>query len=89
MKQAEEVNRVAIPQNLIEKIHAAGRPLVLAVTGGGSGAISSLLEVPGASASVLEAVVPYAGAALAEWLGGKPDNYCIEPTPRAIAFAAF
>jgi nicotinamide mononucleotide (NMN) deamidase PncC len=80
---------VTTPQHLIEKIHAAGRPLVLAVTGGGSGAISSLLEVPGASASVLEAIVPYAGAALAEWLGGKPDHYCSERTARAMAMAAF
>jgi nicotinamide mononucleotide (NMN) deamidase PncC len=89
LKQGEEVGRVTTPQHLIEQIHAAGRPLVLAVTGGGSGAISSLLEVPGASASVLEAVVPYAGAALAEWLGGKPDHYCSERTARAMAMAAF
>jgi nicotinamide mononucleotide (NMN) deamidase PncC len=80
---------VTTSQYLIEQIHAAGRPLVLAITGGGSGAISSLLEVPGASASVLEAVVPYAATALAEWLGGKPDNYCSERTARAMAMAAF
>jgi nicotinamide mononucleotide (NMN) deamidase PncC len=63
--------------------------MVIAVTGGGSGAISSLLEVPGASASVLEAIVPYAATALAEWLGGTPDHYCSERTARAMAMAAF
>jgi nicotinamide mononucleotide (NMN) deamidase PncC len=63
--------------------------MVIAITGGGSGAISSLLEVPGASASVLEAVVPYAATAMADWLGGKPDNYCSERTARAMAMAAF
>src|SRR5215212_8236374 len=76
-------------QNAIERIHGAGRPLVIAVTGGGSGAISSLLEVPGASAVVLEAIVPYAATALADWLGGTPDHYCSERTARAMAMAAF
>lgn len=76
-------------QTLIERIHASGRQFVIAVTGGGSGAISSLLEVPGASASVLEAIVPYAATALADWLGGTPDNCCSERTARAMAMAAF
>jgi nicotinamide mononucleotide (NMN) deamidase PncC len=76
-------------QSLIELIHTSGRPFVIAVTGGGSGAISSLLEVPGASASVLEAIVPYAATSLADWLGGMPDHYCSERTARAMAMAAF
>lgn len=76
-------------QQLVEKIHATSRPLVLAVTGGGSEAISALLEVPGASATVLEAVVPYASRALEQWLDGQPDNYCSERTARAMAMAAF
>jgi len=76
-------------QQLVEQIHAAARPLVVAVTGGGSGAISALLTVPGASATVLEAVVPYSSRALEEWLGGKPDSYCSERTARAMAMAAF
>lgn len=76
-------------QQLVEKIHTTVRPLVLSITGGGSGAISSLLEVPGASATVLEAVVPYASRALEQWLGGTPDNYCSERTVRAMAMAAF
>jgi nicotinamide mononucleotide (NMN) deamidase PncC len=76
-------------QHIIERIHASGRPLVLAVTGGGSGAISALLEVPGASATVLEAIVPYSATAMADWLGGTPDHYCSERTARAMAMAAF
>jgi nicotinamide mononucleotide (NMN) deamidase PncC len=75
-------------QSFIEQIHASGRPFVIAITGGGSGAISALLEVPGASATVLEAIVPYAAPALAEWLGGSPDHYCSERTARAMAMAA-
>lgn len=74
---------------MIEQIHASGKRLVLSVTGGGSGAIAALLEVPGASATVLEAVVPYAATALEQWLGGPTEHYCSERTARAMAMAAF
>jgi nicotinamide mononucleotide (NMN) deamidase PncC len=73
----------------VEQIHASGKQLVLALTGGGSRAISALLSVPGASATVLDAVVPYSAQALAEWLGGAPDHACSEWTARAMAMAAF
>src|SRR5205823_7907670 len=85
---AGKLSFVSVSQTLIEQIHKSGRQLVLAVTGGGSGAISALLQVPGASASVLEAIVPYAATALADWLGGRPDQYCSERTARAMAMAA-
>jgi nicotinic acid mononucleotide adenylyltransferase/nicotinamide mononucleotide (NMN) deamidase PncC len=77
------------PDELVRDIHASGVRLVIAVTGGGSGAISSLLAVPGASRSILAAVVPYAETALVEWLGGKPDEFCAARTARAMAMAAF
>jgi nicotinamide mononucleotide (NMN) deamidase PncC len=49
---------------LIRQIHAAAVRMVLAISGGGSSAIGELLAVPGASRTVLEAVVPYSAAAL-------------------------
>lgn len=70
-------------------IHASGRQLVLAVTGGGSQAISELLRVPGGSRSVLEAVVPYSEAALVDWLRGRPDQFCSAAASRAMAMAAW
>jgi nicotinamide mononucleotide (NMN) deamidase PncC len=76
-------------KELVERIHAAAKPLVLAITGGGSGAIAELLKVPGASATVLEAVVPYSATSLQEWLGGAVDHFCSERTARAMAMAAF
>src|SRR5688572_14269934 len=76
-------------QSLVEQIHASGRPFVLAITGGGSGAIAALLQVPGASASVLEAIVPYSARAMLDWLGGPVDQYCSEKTARAMAMRAF
>ena len=76
-------------QELIEQIHASGKQFLLSITGGGSRAIASLLEVPGASASVIGAIVPYAAAALESWLGGPVDQFCSERTARAMAMKAF
>ncbi|HEX4143896.1 MAG TPA: CinA family protein [Pirellulales bacterium] len=73
----------------VRQIHASGRRLVLATTGGGSRAISRLLTVAGASRSVLEAVVPYSEPALARFLGGKPDQFCSPATACAMAMAAY
>ncbi|HVX62540.1 MAG TPA: hypothetical protein VHC19_18120, partial [Pirellulales bacterium] len=74
---------------LVRKIHDAPRQFVLAVTGGGSRAISSLLELPGASRTVLEAIVPYSSAALVDWLGAAPEHFCDDRTARAMAMAAY
>ena len=68
-------------QQLIERVHASGKHMLLSITGGGSRAIASLLEVPGASASVIGAIVPYAPAALESWLGGAVDQHCSERVP--------
>jgi nicotinamide mononucleotide (NMN) deamidase PncC len=74
---------------LIERVHGSGKQLMLSITGGGTRAIASLLEVPGASATVIGAVVPYAAAALESWLGGPVDHFCSERTARAMAMTAF
>lgn len=76
-------------RQLVEAIHARPERLVLAVAGGGSLALAHLLEVPGASRTVLEALVPYADEAMLAFLGGKPDQACSSPTARAMAMAAF
>jgi hypothetical protein len=76
-------------QLFVEHIHVSGRQFVLALTGGGSGAIAAMLQVPGASASVLEAVVPYSACAMQEWLGGPVEQYCSEATARVMAMRAF
>jgi nicotinamide mononucleotide (NMN) deamidase PncC len=76
-------------QHLVEQIHASGRQFVLSLTGGGSGAISALLQVPGASAAVLDVRVPYSSKALDDWLGGPAGQYCSEQTARAMAMRGF
>ncbi|MEX2120621.1 MAG: CinA family protein [Pirellulales bacterium] len=75
--------------SFIRQLHATGTRIVLAVTGGGSGAISALLEVPGASQTVLEAVVPYSAQALADWLGATPEQFSSARTARSMAMAGY
>lgn len=75
--------------DFVSAIHRSGTRLVLAVSGGGATAIADLLATPGASNSVLEAVVPYSEPAMNDWLAGKPDHYCSEATARAMAMSAF
>ena len=61
----------------------------MAITGGGTGAISELLRVPGASATLIEALVPYATESLADFLGQQSPQSCSEQTARAMAMAAY
>ena len=64
---------------LITAIHGSPRRGVLTVTGGGSGLLSGLLGVAGASSTVLEANVPYAARAMRDWLGMEPAQACSDP----------
>lgn len=63
---------IADRQALVQAIHASPAQLVLAVAGGGNACITDLLDVPGASATVLEVCVPYAHRALHELLANAP-----------------
>src|SRR5437773_3793886 len=70
---------------MIAAMHASGRQAVLAITGGGSGAIAELLRVPGGSRLLLEALVPYDSRALAAFLGVEPGQACSTETAVALA----
>jgi hypothetical protein len=69
----------------IAAMHASGRQAVLAITGGGSGAIAELLRVPGGSRLLLEALVPYDGRALTAFLGFEPAQASSVETAVAMA----
>lgn len=71
------------------RLHNAPHLGVFYVTGGGNSLCNELLITPGASATVLEASVPYAESALADKLGGTPDQACSADTARALAMAAW
>lgn len=72
-------------KDLVEQIHAAPMRFALAVTGGGAGAIAALLGVPGASRTVIEALVPYHEQALIDFLGCRPTQFCDAETARTLA----
>ena len=73
----------------ISAIHDSPTRLAMAITGGGSGALSRLLAVPGASRTLLDAQVPYSANALTNFLGRQPDRFCDESTALAMAVVAY
>lgn len=75
-------------QDIIAHLHHTSPPFVLAVTGGGCGALSTLLAVPGASRTLLEGIVPYSSTSLTQWLGKPPEQYCSEATALGMASRA-
>lgn len=73
---------------VVTAIHQSPSRLVLALTGGGSGLISTLLTTPGASQTVLECIVPYTAVSLSDWLGIVPDRNCSADTALQMAAQA-
>ena len=76
-------------EETIRRIHDSPHRCVLAVAGGGARAVAALLSTPGASRTVLEAIVPYDTSALRRLLGGPVDSACSDRAARAMAMAAF
>ena len=72
----------------ISASHGSGRKALLAITGGGSGAIGALLRIPGGSRLLIEAQVPYDEQALAAFLGFRPAQASSADTAIAMARAA-
>lgn len=81
----EAISSAAAWRDLIAATHASGRQAVVAITGGGSGAIAELLRVPGGSRLLIEAQVPYDARALATFLGYAPEQACNADTAVAMA----
>jgi hypothetical protein len=78
-----------LTRQLIEALHQVPYQYVMALTGGGMGAASALLSVPGGSRTILEVVVPYHEHALNAFLGRAPEHYCSAATAAALADRAF
>ena len=73
----------------IETIQSSSYKAAIVVSGGGSGAVHSLLAHPGASRFILEAQIPYIFEVLADYLGETPEQACSEKTARLMATRAF
>ena len=85
MIEGRTATRIDIARGLHDRPHRG----VIYVTGGGSLVLSDLLQVPGASATLVEAGIPYAQAALAALLGAPPEQACSAGTARDLAMCAF
>ena len=70
-------------------LHAGPYAGVFTITGGGTLLISDLLTVPGGSASVLRAAVPYSRPALSATLGLTPLRACCEDVALGLAARGF
>lgn len=70
------------------RLRETPRRFVFSISGGGSAFLSDYLALPGASASFLEALIPYSPEATNAFLGFRPENYSSERTARLLASAA-
>ena len=76
-------------RRLVECIHASHSQTVIAVAGAGGQTVAWLLGVPGASRTVLEAIVPYGRRSMIEYLGHEPTQYVSPAAAREMAEAAY
>ena len=75
--------------DFVHAIHQSPVKVVMAITGGGTRAISQLASVAGASSTLLEAHVPYSESSLTDLLGCEPEQACSEQVARQMAMACF
>ena len=76
-------------RGLVEQIHSSPTMGVLAVAGAGGQALAWLLGVPGASRTLIEAVVPYGAGSFTEFLGYEPAQYVSAESAEAMAGSAY
>ncbi len=70
---------------LIQEIHDSPTMAAVVTAGAGSQAVADLLGVPGASRTLLEALVPYSSRSFTEFLGQEPEQYVSEETACLLA----
>ncbi|XP_062145397.1 uncharacterized protein LOC133852643 [Alnus glutinosa] len=76
-------------RGVVEAIHSSPTQAVLYLSGGASQALGWLLSVPGASKTVLEAVVPYSRMSMIQLLGKIPAQLCGRQTAEEMALSAY
>lgn len=74
---------------LVEAIHSCPTQAVLYIAGGASQALGWLMSVPGASNTVLEAVVPYSRMSMVQLLGKVPAHSASAKTAEEMALLAY
>ena len=63
--------------DIVKSIHDSPFKLTYVSSGGGTNAISSLLEVPGASNTILESYIPYSKESMNTFLNKEVKKYII------------
>ena len=76
-------------QEAIVKLHGTPHKSVLAVAGAGSGAMSWLLGVSGASRTLLETLVPYGRLSMIDLVGEEPAQYVSPRNAQDMARACY
>ena len=74
---------------IVKSIHNSKYKITFVSSGGGTNAISSLLEVPGASNTILESYIPYSKESMDKFLNKTPDHYCSLDTCLSMAANAY
>ena len=73
----------------VERIHDSPTQAVIVIAGAGSLAAHQLLDVPGASRTVLEVLIPYSSSSLADLLGNGPGMAVSARTSAEMARRAY
>lgn len=76
-------------QEVIVRLHGTPHKSVLAVAGAGSGAMSWLLGVSGASRTLLETLVPYGRLSMIDLVGEEPSQYVSPQNAKDMARACY
>jgi len=76
-------------RHLIQAIHDTPHQLMLVIAGAGHSALSCLLDVAGASRTLLEALVPYSQASFDDFLAHQSEQYVAGQTARLLAGRAY
>ncbi len=74
---------------LVRKIHAAPHAAAFVVSGAGTSALAWLMGEAGASATIIDAQVPYARVALDEYVGSRADQHVSAEEAGKMADAAY
>lgn len=76
-------------ENIVQDIHQSQLKMCMAVAGAGNQAVNWLLNVPGASNTILDVSIPYSENAMSALLGQLPESIVSEETACAIAVERF
>ncbi|KAL1208270.1 hypothetical protein V5N11_034983 [Cardamine amara subsp. amara] len=76
-------------RSIVEAIHSSPTQAVVYLSGGASVALGWLMSVPGASNTILEAVVPYSRVSMVQLLGRVPSQHCSQSMAKEMALLAY